>query len=80
MLRYKPTGMIIFLCKGAENVMREIVKPRQRIYILEKSENLGIEGLRTLVICQKVMSQEDYSTWSGEYKRAIADYKYKDFL
>jgi len=79
-VKYKPTGMVLFLCKGAENVMRDIVKPTQRVYILEKSENLAIEGLRTLVMCQKVMTIQDYNTWSKEYKKAIVDYKYKDFL
>jgi phospholipid-translocating ATPase len=59
-LRHVETGKLIFYLKGAEVVMKEKVKPNERVTIDEACENLaklvfyGItvysEGLRTLVI------------------------------
>lgn len=79
-VKFKATDMIVFYLKGAEVEMRDKIKFHQRLFVLEKSENLAIEGLRTLVICQKVMNPEDYETWNKRYKRAVNDFYHKDFL
>jgi phospholipid-translocating ATPase len=49
-LRHNATGRLIFYLKGAETVMRNKVKPNQRVIIDESCDNLANEGLRTLVI------------------------------
>ncbi len=49
-LRHVATNRLIFYLKGAETVMKEKVKPNQRVTIDEACENLANEGLRTLVI------------------------------
>ncbi len=49
-LRHNATGRLIFYLKGAETVMRNKVKPNQRVIIDEYCDNLANEGLRTLVI------------------------------
>ena len=46
--------------------------------MLEKCETLSLEGLRTLVIAQKVLSQEEYDSWHDSYKRAKMDYERGD--
>jgi phospholipid-translocating ATPase len=35
-VRFRKNGMILFYCKGAEVVMKDLVKPQQRSYLLEK--------------------------------------------
>lgn len=79
-VRYKKNGMILFYCKGAEVVMKDKVKPQQRSYLLEKCETLAMEGLRTLVVGQKVMTTEEYEAWSIKYKKAMNDYENGDYL
>lgn len=60
--------------------MKDKVKPQQRSYLLEKCESLAMEGYRTLVIGQKVMSHSEYEEWSVKYKKALNDYERGDFL
>lgn len=79
-VKYKKNGMILFYCKGAEVVMVDMVKPQQRSYLLEKCENLAMEGLRTLVTAQKVMTLEEYNKWSDKYKKALNDFEHGDEL
>ena len=49
-VRHQASGRYIFYMKGAEVVVQEKVRPNQRIIVAEACENLGMEGLRTLVI------------------------------
>jgi len=54
-LKHVGSGRIIFYLKGAEVVLRDKVKPNQRVVLDESCENLANEGLRTLVISQKLI-------------------------
>lgn len=56
LVKQKETGRYIYYVKGAEVVMEHKVKPQQRSPLLEFCESLAMEGLRTLVIAQKVLS------------------------
>ena len=49
-MKHEKTGRMIFYLKGAETVMKEKVRPNQRVVIDESCDNLANEGLRTLVI------------------------------
>ena len=49
-LRHQVSGRLIFYLKGAETVMKNKVRPNQRVVIDESCDNLANEGLRTLVI------------------------------
>jgi hypothetical protein len=40
-LKHHQTGRVIFYLKGAETVMKEKVKPNQRVTIDESCENLA---------------------------------------
>jgi len=55
-LRHQNTGRLVFYLKGAETVMKSKVKPNQRVVIDESCDNLATEGLRTLVISQKLLT------------------------
>mmetsp|Transcript_2165 Transcript_2165/g.2040 ORF Transcript_2165/g.2040 Transcript_2165/m.2040 type:complete len:135 (+) Transcript_2165:1196-1600(+) len=39
-----------------------------------------MEGLRTLVIGQKVLSIDEYETWTNRYRKALNDYDRGDYL
>lgn len=62
-LRHETSNRIIFYLKGAEVVMKNKVRPNQRVTIDEACENLALEGLRTLVISQKPLTEDQFSDW-----------------
>jgi phospholipid-translocating ATPase len=56
--------------KGAEVVMEDKVQENSRAFLRETCENLASTGLRTLVISQKYVSQEEFEKWSKNYELA----------
>ena len=71
-LKNKEYGHIIYYLKGAENVMMKFVKKDYIGYIKENAENLAVKGLRTLVLTQKLLSQEEFDSWNEIYTEAIS--------
>jgi len=67
-LKHQKTGRLMFYLKGAETVMKAKVRPNQRVVIDESCDNLANEGLRTLVISQKMLTKEFYDNWSRDMK------------
>lgn len=55
-LKHTESGTITFYMKGAETVMKNKVRAPHRATVDEACENLAIEGLRTLVISQKMLT------------------------
>lgn len=55
-VRDKQTNEIVFYLKGADTVMQNIVQYSD--WLQEESSNMAREGLRTLVIAKKPLSQE----------------------
>lgn len=53
--------------------MKNKVKPSQRITVSEKCDLLAMEGLRTLVITQRVIDEEEFNSWVLNHKEASAD-------
>jgi phospholipid-translocating ATPase len=49
-VRHQDSGRIIFYLKGAETVIKNKVRPNQRVVIDESCDKLAEDGLRTLVI------------------------------
>ena len=70
-LKNKKYGHIIYYLKGAENVMIKFVKKEYISFISENAENLATKGLRTLVLTQKIISENDFNEWNKEYKNAL---------
>ena len=71
-LKNKAHGHIIYYLKGAENVMLKFVKPDYVSFISENAENLATKGLRTLVLTQKIITQEEFDVWNNEYNEALS--------
>ena len=70
-LQNKKHNHIIFYLKGAENIMMKFVKNDYVGYIKENAENLATKGLRTLVLTQKLLTQEFFDNWYEEYSQAL---------
>jgi len=58
LVKQKETGRYLYYIKGAEVVMETKVKPNQRVPVQEYCEGLAMDGLRTLVIAQKVLTED----------------------
>ena len=58
LIKSRSSGRNIYYLKGAEVVMEHKIKAGARASLLESCENLAMDGLRTLVFAQKVLSQE----------------------
>ena len=67
-------GRILFLIKGADAVMAPIVEFSD--WLEEECGNLARKGLRTLVLAMRVLSKEEFLTFSQRYeaaKRTLVD-------
>jgi len=76
-------GKIKVMCKGADSIIAE------RLAKTEANEEMMGEidkhlsayagsGLRTLLLCEKVISQEEYEEWKTEYKTASSAMSKRD--
>ncbi len=70
LMKHLESGRIIFYLKGAEVVMEKKVLENSRAYLRETCENLASTGLRTLVISQKYVTNDQYELWSKKYELA----------
>lgn len=71
-----PDGKIILFCKGADSIIYSRLKKGEQ-YDLRKTtaehlEMFAREGLRTLCIAQRELSEEEYQAWSREHDIAAA--------
>lgn len=62
----------MFYLKGAEVIMEQKVRPDQRVSLTTACEELAQDGLRTLVISQRQVSEADYNDFAIRYKDAKA--------
>ncbi|XP_053697934.1 probable phospholipid-transporting ATPase IIA isoform X2 [Sabethes cyaneus] len=62
------SGEITFYLKGADVVMSGIVQYND--WLAEESGNMAREGLRTLVVAKKVLSDDQYSDFETRYNAA----------
>lgn len=70
LVKQKETGKIIYYVKGAEIVMEGLMKVGQRALLLEFCEQLALEGLRTLVFAQKVLTDQELESFMEQYNGA----------
>jgi len=80
LVKDKKSGKYIFFLKGADSVIKPRVSPLECSFIEEECEALAREGLRTLAITQKVLSENQYLEWNEKMKKAGKDYKMRDEL
>jgi phospholipid-translocating P-type ATPase (flippase) len=64
------SNRIILLCKGADQVMFPLLREDQALrHIVEDHlHHFAIEGLRTLVMCQKELEEIDFKRWHKQWK------------
>jgi phospholipid-translocating ATPase len=58
LVRHNPSKKIYFYLKGADVVMKNKVAEFQKGFIMDECEQMAREGLRTLVITQKCLTEE----------------------
>merc|ERR550519_2228138 len=67
-VRDKSSGEIIFYMKGADVVMSGIVQYND--WLMEEVDNMAREGLRTLVVAKKVLTDDQYTDFEQRYQAA----------
>ncbi|KAG8192507.1 hypothetical protein JTE90_018029 [Oedothorax gibbosus] len=67
-VKEEKSGDIIFFMKGADVVMSSIVQYND--WLDEECGNMAREGLRTLVVAKKVLTEEQYADFEARYKQA----------
>ena len=77
-----PDGKIVLFCKGADSViysrLRRGEQPELRKSTAEHLEMFAREGLRTLCIAQRVISEAEYQEWSIEHDAAASAVQDRD--
>lgn len=75
-VRMPDTNQIVLFCKGADSIIYSRLRPDGQDEIKESTaEDLEIfanEGLRTLCIAHRILSEEEFKLWSVEYDEAAA--------
>ena len=75
-------GRIILFCKGADSIiysrLRKGAQPTLKKETAEHLEMFAREGLRTLCVAQKVLTNEEYEAWSKEHDLAAASINERD--
>ncbi|KAF8472612.1 hypothetical protein BDZ91DRAFT_652444 [Kalaharituber pfeilii] len=71
-----PDGKIVLFCKGADSIIYSRLAPGQqaelRAQTAEHLEVFAREGLRTLCIAQKELTEEEYRAWNREHEHAAS--------
>ncbi|RFU32527.1 hypothetical protein B7463_g3841, partial [Scytalidium lignicola] len=71
-----PNGQIILFCKGADSIIYSRLKRGEqqelRRTTAEHLEMFAREGLRTLCIAQKILSEEEYEDWNKKHEIAAS--------
>ena len=77
-----PDNKIILFCKGADSVIYSRLKPKEqpelRKSTAEHLEMFAREGLRTLCIAQRELSEAEYKEWAVEHDVAAAAVQDRD--
>ena len=69
------------LCKGADSIILERMNQKGEKYIDQTVENLnkyGSIGLRTLLLSDKEISENDYKEWAATYEEALKNLDDRD--
>ena len=67
-VRDKSSQEIVFYMKGADTVMGAIVQYND--WLVEEVDNMAREGLRTLVVAKRPLSQDQYQDFEARYSAA----------
>lgn len=74
-----PDNKIKVLCKGADSVMLpRLISDSTIDQTLQNLENYGNQGLRTLLIATRDISEKEYAEWNALYVEAMQDIRNRD--
>ena len=77
-----PEGKIIMYCKGADSIIEQRLSHKTNHRILKQSkyyvDKFSAQGLRTLFIAMKVMSDKEYNIFENELNEAMMSLEDKD--
>lgn len=69
-----PDGKIKVLCKGADSIIEKRLKDKSSLKNTEDHlEEYASEGLRTLLLAEKEISDEEYEKWQKKYDEAALE-------
>jgi magnesium-transporting ATPase (P-type) len=74
------SSKIMLYCKGADMMMERDCNVKLPQWARLHLKSFAMEGLRTLVVAQKELSEEQYTEWLGMRKAAEADIENQDRL
>jgi phospholipid-translocating ATPase len=74
----KLTSQILFWLKGADIIMKDKVNISDKDFLIQESETLASNGLRTLVFAQKILTTEVYQEMKQMLDLAAQDLAYRD--
>ena len=80
LLKDNQTNKYFFYLKGADIVIRKKVSTEDRLFVDEESYNLSVEGLRTLVLCYREISNEEFQNFDTQMKQAGQNLQKRDLL
>ena len=72
-LRNLKTKELTFFLKGADGVMQNKVSLNEKVFIEEEAGDLSKDGLRTLVLASKKISEEEINTFTKDMEMAGQD-------
>lgn len=69
-LKEPETQRVLLLCKGADQVIMPLLRPRQSLTSLMQDHlhEFAMEGLRTLVLAQRYIDSEEFLSWSQKWR------------
>lgn len=76
-------GRLLLLCKGADNVIfdrlaNDGTADRFKQKTSEDLDMFASEGLRTLCLAHRELSEEEFTTWSDDYRKAQVQLENRD--
>ena len=77
-LRKEATGDILFFLKGADVVIQNKLNLEDKMFVEEEAEDLSKEGLRTLVLAYKQVTEEAYSNFKQKLAQAGKNLKKRE--
>lgn len=81
----KQNGQVRVMCKGADSIILPLLKNKDSPAVSELSQKtigfmdkFACEGLRTLLIVEKIISQQEYDKWNAKYTDALNSLQDRD--
>ena len=72
-------GKLTLYSKGADSIMFSLLKEDQDITETQRRvDDFARMGLRTLVMCKKQITEEDYAAWKEQYDEAFVNIQNRD--